>query len=492
MQPLARVRGRRSSPALAAALVLLAGCATDAMPDGERGPDDPACRGKCDGPESRPVGVRRANLLANLIAQMDAPAVMFGQQRFNVTGVEANGQQWLAAQDALERSDAHTLTGQHPAVLGLDAWDLAIKPESWTPNGSVHAAAAKLVHARGGVVTMDWHMRGCVVDSYLADANEACLCRIANDDAFARSWLLDGNYRKLADALATHELDTIPIVFRPLHEHNGGWFWWGEPYWNCAAYASSPRFTGPAAYERVFRTIVTYLRDERGLDNLLIAYSPNASPTLETDDGYLRGYPGDAYVDVLGADLYYKAEPSFAMQTAAFRRQLATVTRLARARGKAAALTETGNAQLALETTPAQSRWFTDQLLPLVRSPGVAVAYALTWENRRAGANEFWVPYDGHPGVADFRAFTAHDATVFLDDVVDLYAPPASGFAVCASCASDGDGDGWGWENAQSCRLGSWCLPPAYPPCARCASDPDGDGWGWEDARSCIVLATCQ
>ncbi len=479
-----------------AAVVLVAafaGCTDAPVTDGSSGPDA-ACDGKCDGDGSGgpSAATLRANLYANLLAQMDAPSVLFGQQRFNLTGVDDDGTQWLASAGHVERSDVRALVADHPVVMGFDAWDLAIKPETWAPTPAVHAEAARYVYAHGGIVALDWHMRGCTVSSFNAEGNEACLCRLANDDAFARSWLLDGNYARLADALVRYQLDRIPIIFRPLHEHNGGWFWWGRPYWSCASYLPNPRFTGAAAFQRVYRTIVSYLRDERGLDNLLFAYSPGGDAALATEDGYLDGYPGDAYVDILGADLYYHRTPSFTTQTEAFRQQLETITQIAHQRGKVAALTEVGNTELANETTPSESVWFTTQLLPLLQSPAVHLAYALTWENRTPGPNQFWVPYRGHPGVEDFRAFAASDTTSLLGDAPAFALPPADDYPVCQSCAADPDGDRWGWEDQRSCRVGSWCVAPTYPRCERCDADPDGDGWGWEHDRSCEVLATCQ
>jgi mannan endo-1,4-beta-mannosidase len=476
------------------ALVVMTACAVDPGATDIPDPHLP-CVGKCDGPTkvtTTPVATQRRLLLAGLFAQMDAPSLLFGQERFNVTGVNDDGTQWLATEQSVDRSDARTVAGDHPAVMGFDAWDLAIKPETWAPTPRTHAEAAKYVHAHGGVVAMEWHMRGCAADTFNAAGNEACLCKLANDDAYARAWLLDGNYKMLADALVRYGLDQIPIVFRPLHEHNGNWFWWGKPFWSCGSYVPNPRFTGAAAYQRVYRTIITYLRVERGLHNLLVAYSPGGSDALATEAGYLDGYPGDEYVDILGADLYYQRDPSFDAQTAAFRSQLENITSIAYARGKVAALTEVGDTQIAGDTTPEHSRWFTEQLLPLVESPSVHVAYALTWENRTSGPQQFWIPYGAHPGVADFRAFEASDTTRFLSDAPAFDRVPADGYPVCASCGSDPDGDRWGWEDDRSCRVASWCLTPAYPICAKCISDPDGDGWGWEDQRSCEVLATCQ
>jgi mannan endo-1,4-beta-mannosidase len=466
---------------------LLVGCASaggdgdDAPPPGE---PPPPCTDCTPTDPQTPVSELRANLLANLLAQMNSSSVLFGQERFNITGVNPDGTQWFGAAP-FDRSDAKTVAGDHPVVMGFDAWDLAIKPAEWAPTGKDHAAAARAVHAQGGIVSLDFHMHGCAVDSFNATGNEACLCRAANDDAFARSWLL-GEYKKVADAIEREKLDQLPMIFRPLHEHSGNWFWWGQAYWDCARYVSNPRHTGAAAYARVYKTIVSYMRDVRKLEGLLVAYSPG-----DTTD-YFAGYPGDEYVDIFGIDLYYGASPTFAQQTTNYRARLEQVTAFAREHHKVAALTEVGNTQLSSETTAAQSKWFVDHLLPLVTAPDVDVAYAMTWENRTSGPQQFWVPYPNHPGVADFRAFAESPGTKLITDVPAFESPPPFGYPVCQSCQSDPDGDRWGWEKDKSCRVGSWCLSPQYPACAQCASDPDGDSWGWENQRSCIVFASCQ
>ncbi len=444
-------------------------------------PPDVACSVDCSPPAS---DAPRVHLLENLLAQMD-DAVLFGQESFNITGVNADGTSWIATEASVDRSDARSVAGDHPAVLGFDAWDFAVKPADWSPTPAAHAAAARYVHAHGGVVEMAFHMPGCATPSFEAAGNEACLCRVANDDELARSWFLS-EYARVADAIVRFEKDRIPIVFRPLHEHHGGWFWWGEPYWSCERYVANPKYTGAAAFERVFRTVVTYLRDRRELDNLLFAYSPGLA---DDEAAYLRGYPGDAYVDILGTDVYYGGSPSFASQTASYGRQLAMVSRLAEARHKVAALTEVGNTLLATPLGGA-TRWYTEHLLPLVTSPGVRLAYAMTWVNR--ASNDFFVPYPGHPDADDFRAFVDHPATALLADAPRFDAPPTRGYPVCRSCTADPDGDRWGWEDAASCRVASWCLVPDVIVCRRCDADPDGDGWGWENDRSCVVLASCE
>ncbi|MBA3456205.1 MAG: hypothetical protein H0T42_24105 [Deltaproteobacteria bacterium] len=437
-----------STRALALAILTIAAC-VEAPTSEEPGA---GCTGKCDGNEASPATLRN-RLLANLIGQRETGAVLFGQQRFNVTGVDGNGAQWLATAGHVDRSDARDVVGQHPAVFGFDAWDLAIKPASWAPTPAVHSEAAKYTFARGGVVTMDFHQRGCAVDSFSAAGNEACLCKIANDDAFARSWIGTG-YAKVADALEQHGLDRLPIVVRPLHEHTGNWFWWGKPYWNCAAYLANPRVTGQAAYQRVFRTVVDYLRDERGLDNLLFAYSPDQLGETNLEQAYLEGYPGDAYVDVLGIDLYYRGAPSFAAETSRFQRYLGAITKLASERGKAAALTEVGNTLTAAETTA--TTWFSEQLAGLLRDSGLA--YAMTWENRTAESTGFFLPFPGHPSTGDLRTFVESPLIHLLGDASGLYAPTRAAYPVCEVCPAQPVEERWGWENERSCRLGSWCL----------------------------------
>lgn len=75
----------------------------------------------------------------------------------------------------------------------------------------------------------------------------------------------------------------IMVMFRPFHEMNGGWFWWGER----------------ERYVDLWRMTYTYITRDKGLDNLLWCWSPDAWAKP-----FNRYYPGDAYVDVVGLDAY--------------------------------------------------------------------------------------------------------------------------------------------------------------------------------------------
>lgn len=73
----------------------------------------------------------------------------------------------------------------------------------------------------------------------------------------------------------------IPVIWRPLHEASGTWFWWG------AKDASSYK----ALWKLMFDTF-----KQKGLNNLIWVW------TTETADS--DWYPGDEYVDVIGRDIY--------------------------------------------------------------------------------------------------------------------------------------------------------------------------------------------
>ena len=75
----------------------------------------------------------------------------------------------------------------------------------------------------------------------------------------------------------------VPILWRPLHEAEGGWFWWGAK--------------GPGAFKGLWQLVYNRLTTADHLHNLVWVYS--ATQALNPD-----WYPGDKYVDVAGTDLY--------------------------------------------------------------------------------------------------------------------------------------------------------------------------------------------
>ncbi len=94
-----------------------------------------------------------------------------------------------------------------------------------------------------------------------------------------------------ADVLQGLEDQDVPVLFRPLHEIDGGWFWWTDK-------------DNPANTAALWRMIYDYMVEERGLDNLIWVYSA-ATGLKRTVEYRLPFYPGAEYVDISGIDIYF-------------------------------------------------------------------------------------------------------------------------------------------------------------------------------------------
>ena len=187
----------------------------------------------------------------------------------------------------------------------------------------------------------------------------------------------------------------IPVIFRPWHEHTGSWFWWGKDL--CT----------PEQYKALWKMTWQYMTQERGLDNLVWAYSPGAGVDR---NGYMERYPGDSMTDILGLDCYQYGElpASNQVYSAQLRESLSFMTALGQEHGKLIALTETG-----LEGLP-YPQWWTEVLYPSIKD--FPVAFVLVWRNACDLPGHFYSPWPGQTSVADFRAFADMDGVVLLGE----------------------------------------------------------------------------
>lgn len=201
------------------------------------------------------------------------------------------------AADDCERIRA--ASGKMPAIRGGDFMDYS---PSRLPFGADAAGTTeKLIDAAkaGQIVTMSWHWNAPkdLIDKTYKNARgetiEAPWYRgfYTFATTFDLRHALDnpdsGDYRLLLrdiDAIAVQlkkfaDAD-VPVLWRPLHEAEGGWFWWGAK--------------GPQAYIRLWRLMFDRLTGAHNLHNLIWVHNC-VSPDW---------YPGDAYVDVVGVDGY--------------------------------------------------------------------------------------------------------------------------------------------------------------------------------------------
>jgi mannan endo-1,4-beta-mannosidase len=309
------------------------------------------------------------------------------------------------------RSDVKDITGSHPAVYG---WDVS---RLFRRRGTEYAPqrAAQLRkwigegYERGSVITLCWHMPNPATNTDAWDTTRVVYKMLPGGD-------LHEGYKAKLDVLADFlkSLHTgsltwlglgqqVPVIFRPFHEHTGNWFWWGQQHSTVEEFKHLWRFT------------VTYLRDEKQVENLLYAYSTDV---FDSEEEYLERYPGDEYIDLLGFDDYHSIRTVETRDV--LTKRLRIVAGLAEARGKLAALTETG-----VETVP-DSTWWTQVLLPGIQADtlGQRIAFVMVWRNANNEtdrSNHFYAPYPGHHSEADFIRFYQDPYVLFENQLPNLY-----------------------------------------------------------------------
>ena len=168
---------------------------------------------------------------------------------------------------------------------------------------------------------------------------------------------------------------------------------------------------------QLYRYTVEYLRDTKGVNNFLYASLLTVFNGSESE--YLKTYPGDDYVDILGFDIYDSTEGS-AGWFAKLVQDAKMISKLADSRGKVATLSEFGYSTKGMKISGNKdTSWFTNLLKALESDPDAKrMAYMLTWAN--FGTEQVFVPYRNAPG-----GLGNHE---LLNDFVRLYNAPYTAF----------------------------------------------------------------
>jgi mannan endo-1,4-beta-mannosidase len=306
------------------------------------------------------------------------------------------------------RSDILETAGSYPAVYGWDIGWIELDSTANLDNVDFEEIRGHIRdgYERGGVITISWHLNNPVTGGSSWD-NQPTVKHIlpggSHHELFL-TWM--DRLAAYLGSLKASDGTPIPVIFRPWHEHTGSWFWW------------SASLTEGDEYVRLWRFTVEYLRDVKGMHNLLYAYSPS-NTGFET---MWETYPGDEWVDILGYDDYfgYETEEQKITQRDAFAGRIQHIVTEAEKRGKIPAITETG-----LEAMRDHD-WFTDFLLHAIKQTpeGLRIAYVLTWRNSNDATDRkdhFYAPYAGHPSAENMMIFREDPMILFEADLPDLY-----------------------------------------------------------------------
>ena len=189
----------------------------------------------------------------------------------------------------------------------------------------------------------------------------------------------------------------IPVIFRPLHEHTQTWNWWGS------------KATTEREFIDFWRFIVSYLRDEKGVHNVIYAISPQMDEIYSDPKARLKfRWPGDEWVDLLGMDCYH------GRNTPAFVANMKALSELSAELGKPVGVTETG-----LENKHKADYWTVD-LLPAMK--GNPCCMVVAWRNDNP--NHAYGPYPSDSTAEDFKLFYQDPYTFFESDLPDMYVMP--------------------------------------------------------------------
>jgi mannan endo-1,4-beta-mannosidase len=198
----------------------------------------------------------------------------------------------------------HDASGKYPALMGLDFMHATGKGSDgeWH-QGYTRAtlAMAEEMYRQGGIPVFCWHWKdpSHAVEAFYSPAttnNPVVTFDLAkaflDTTTFAAFDTASAEYRAILrdiDIIAGH-LKTladkdVPVLWRPIHESSGRWFWWG--------------YKGPKPSKAVWKLMFDRYVNHHKIGNLIWVWTSD-----EAGDA-LDWYPGDDYVDIVGRDYYY-------------------------------------------------------------------------------------------------------------------------------------------------------------------------------------------
>jgi mannan endo-1,4-beta-mannosidase len=192
-------------------------------------------------------------------------------------------------------------TGKSPSLVSVEY--------GYTANNDLNAINKYVIKHwnKKGLVTLSWHADNPFTEGYDCRWNT-----IENKDKIDFRALLQNapastaksNYRqelmKVGKALRELQDSGVAVLWRPFHEMNGFWFWWG------ANDLKAP--TNKEAFQLLWKDMYDTFTREFKLKNLIWVYGANAYSKWVAPIDAL--YPGSKYVDIVGTDIYSKA-PEF-------------------------------------------------------------------------------------------------------------------------------------------------------------------------------------
>ena len=190
---------------------------------------------------------------------------------------------------------AKEISGKEPAVWGTDFyWNGKEDPG----NRIVKEAIDK--HKNGSIITLMWHV-GQPKDNTPFSWRESVQGKISDQDwkdlltpgtDLYQKWITQVD--QIAVYLQKLQENKVPILWRPYHEMNGVWFWWGNK-------------RGENGFAKLWKQLYQRLVNHHKLNNLIWVWNANGPRDIPGDEAYdyEEFFPGQEYVDILATDVYH-------------------------------------------------------------------------------------------------------------------------------------------------------------------------------------------
>ncbi len=227
---------------------------------------------------SNPNASEQAQAVFDYLVSMRGKGILSGQQIYGT--------------NTQEIKTLVSVTGKNPAIMGIDLIDFSPSRVAHGVSGGRLVSTAKKYWQEGGLITCAWHWNA---PSGLLDKDEVnkhwydgfrkeattfdFKNGIFNPDSKEYQEMLS-DIDAIAKPLKQLRDAGVPVLWRPIHEASGGWFWWGA--------------AGKEAYLELYKMLYDRLVNYHGLNNLIWVWNGQ-------DPDW---YPGDDLVDVVAYDSY--------------------------------------------------------------------------------------------------------------------------------------------------------------------------------------------
>ena len=209
--------------------------------------------------------------------------------------------------------------GETPAIWGQDmnSWYRNRTEQNWINTWNTNIQGFKTAHKRGQILQVNWHWQmpsSKVNGAYTRDAwgkdaagnvqmmtNQQWKDIVTPGTSLYNTMIEDVDYHvvNFLKKIVDDKGKPIPIIFRPLHEIDGGWFWW-----TCTS--------DPTKTAELYKILVDRIMNYHHVHNLIWVFNPGVIcnggswPPYQNSELPRRKafYPGDDFCDITGIDLY--------------------------------------------------------------------------------------------------------------------------------------------------------------------------------------------